>query len=73
MQYTITTVIKCPFCGRFSEVEVPAENYFLWQAGELVQIAFPQLDIHARETLISGLCMICQDNIFEEDDEDEDE
>lgn len=67
----ISMTISCPFCHRTSDVHLPIEGFFAWRAGALVQNAFPKLELEVRETLISGMCVSCQDTIFGEDDEDE--
>jgi hypothetical protein len=42
-----------------------------YEAGALIQDAFPQMDLHTRETIISGMCEPCQIRFFETDDEEE--
>lgn len=66
MNMVIETV--CPFCGGVTIIDVNADDYAAWQAGELAQNAFPYLDAADREVLISGICYNCQDEVFEEDD-----
>lgn len=64
--YTAVSVsCTCPFCGMTTEVLVPARGYRLWQEGELIQNALPDLCLADRETLISGLCLDCQADIFD--------
>jgi hypothetical protein len=60
----------CPFCGAITPIEVNADDYAAWQAGELVQNAFPYLDAEDREVLISGICYDCQSEVFDEDEDD---
>lgn len=69
--YTAVSVsCSCPFCGKDTELIVPARGYRLWTEGELIQNALPELTAGQRETLISGLCESCQDSFFGgEDDE----
>ena len=67
----ISMTISCPFCHKTSDVHLPIEGFLAWRAGALVQKAFPKLEIEIRETLISGMCVSCQNMIFGEDDEDE--
>lgn len=55
---------ECPFCGQVTTVEVPFEQYILWEMGELIQNAMPDLTPTEREVLISGLCPKCQKEIF---------
>lgn len=70
----VCVVTRCPICGRGNEVEVNENDYWDWQDGALVQVAFPYLSADERETLISGICPTCWDNMFNggEDEEDED-
>lgn len=60
----ITLVTECPFCGNLSEVEVSAEDYEKYCAGELAQNAFPYLSPEEREVIISGMCVKCQKEFF---------
>lgn len=70
--YTAVSVsCTCPFCGKVTEVLVPARGYRLWQEGELVQNALPDLSLADRETLISGLCLDCQSEVFGEEEDEE--
>lgn len=69
----MSTVItcRCPFCGTISEIACEESAYIAYENGALIQDVFPTMDIHSRETLISGLCLPCQESFFVEDDEDE--
>lgn len=58
----ITTA--CPFCGKVTTLNVPADGFMAWQNGSLVQSAFPDMSAEDREVLISGMCIDCQDSIF---------
>lgn len=60
----ITLTTRCPICGRTYEVEVLLQDYFAWEAGALVQDAFPYLSDDEREMLISGICPTCWDEMF---------
>lgn len=69
--YTAVSVsCTCPFCGKDTELIVPARGYRRWQEGELIQNALSTLSAGERETLISGLCESCQDSIFGGDDDE---
>ena len=52
-------VKNCPFCGGLHELEVDAEDYAKWQAGALVQNAFPTLSADERELIMTGICPGC--------------
>lgn len=62
----------CPICHCDTYLMVDAEEYARWKAGELIQVAMPDLDADEREMLISGICPTCWEDMFD-DDEDEDE
>lgn len=63
----------CPFCGKDHFIAVSFEDYERWQAGELIQNAFPYLSADERELLKTGICPSCWDKMFppEEDEEPE--
>lgn len=70
----MTVVMECPFCRQVHEVEVGVEDYFLWRTGEkLAQEVFTYLTPTEREQLISGICPSCQEMVFSEDVEEEEE
>lgn len=56
--------IHCPLCGGVHYVTVGQPDFDAWQNGELAQVAFPYLSPTEREQLISKLCPMCQDEIF---------
>ena len=66
----ITIAKQCPFCGKEYTFEVPAEGYYEYMMGALVQNAFPTISATEREHFVSGLCAECQEKIFgaEEDE-----
>ena len=59
----------CPLCGAFSSVTCDSDAWVAYQNGALAQVAFPDMDIFARETLISGMCEPCQVRFFTEDED----
>ena len=63
----------CPFCGTLNHIHALQFEFDAWQAGALVQDAFPTMSATDRESLISGLCPSCQESFFGSDEEDEDE
>ncbi len=69
----IDVLISCVFCGKDHSVEVDLARYEMWQAGELIQKAMPNLSATEREQLISGICPKCQGSIFGGDDTEEEE
>ena len=61
----------CPICHCDTYLQVDAKEYARWQAGELIQVAMPDLDADEREMLISGICPTCWEDMFGDEDEDE--
>ena len=59
-------LVKCPICGRESEVRVKIDEYLAYEEGVLAQDAFPNLSAEERELIISGICIKCQKNIFKD-------
>ena len=53
-------------CGEGSILEIDERGYRDWQAGELIQVAFPEMTYEDREVLISGTHPVCFDRIFPE-------
>ncbi len=66
----VTVTCVCPLCGRETNILVEEFRWNLYEAGALIQDAFPTTDIHTRETLISGMCLPCQESFFVEDEDD---
>lgn len=67
----ITVNNRCPICGKITSVTCDRDAWRTWESGGcLIQEAFPDMDIHTRETLISGMCLPCQESFFVEDEDD---
>ena len=66
------TLVKCecPFCNTVSTVYIPTVTYNKWKAGTPIQCAWPEGAAADRETIISGICYKCQEEIFQEEDND---
>lgn len=65
-------ICSCPICGKEYGVYVNGEDYFNWSCkGVLAQYAFPYLSANERESLISGLCSECWDDMFGSDEEED--
>lgn len=60
----IVETLSCMMCGERSHVTVSAEGYRRWQAGVLVQNAFPEIPHTERELLITGTHPKCWDEMF---------
>lgn len=61
---------RCPMCGAISHILCDEVAWDAYEDGALAQEAFADMDLHTRETIISGMCLSCQDRFFIEDDED---
>ena len=60
----------CPFCGAISNIPCDEDALAQYDAGALVQDAFPYLSADEREMLISGICPTCwNDTFFDEEEE----
>lgn len=66
----ITVDCVCPICSQTSAVLVELEGYAAWFNGTLIQTAMPYLSANERESLMTGICPACWDNMFSDDDED---
>lgn len=61
----ITTT--CPMCGDTEDIYTPSKCFIAWKDGMLIQKAMPFLDTDDRERLMSGICPVCFNKMFEED------
>lgn len=61
-----TMLGSCPFCGEAWMVTMPKAGLTAWTEGALIQDALPGLKDDEREMLISGLCLGCQAEMFED-------
>lgn len=57
---------KCPSCGRVSHVTVSEQALSDYNAGEYIQVAFPELSADDRELIKTGICKICWDAMSKE-------
>ena len=62
----ITASFVCPMCNTYHTLTVELEQYLNYQAGGLVQEAFPDMSPTDRERFLSGFCPDCQEEIFKE-------
>lgn len=69
----VCVITRCPLCGRGNEVEVNEEDYWDWEDGEKVTVAFPYLSANEREMLISGICPKCWENMLPPEPEEEED
>lgn len=77
MKFDAEVDVVCPFCGKTTTIQVVGKDFYAWKfEGALIQNAMPYLPANVRETLISGICDECQDELFapfEEDDSEPDD
>ena len=59
-------VRNCICCNKQHVIRVNQEGYKAWRRGELIQNALPNVSPEDREMLISGICPVCWDKMFEE-------
>lgn len=61
--------ILCPKCKEnLSRVSMNYSVYKFWKSNtELIQNIFPEISKQTREILISGLCLDCQKEVFDND------
>lgn len=71
MRIDIITV--CPICKEETYVSVESADFEAWQNGALIQNVMWYLSPKERETLISGICSICWDKMFSEEDDEPEE
>ena len=60
----VSIVTRCPLCGKANFIEVNEEDYWDWDDGVHVQVAFPYLPAEEREMLVSGICPTCWEKMF---------
>lgn len=71
---TATVTCHCPLCGKVSFVTCDEDAYDRYVTTRTpIQEIFPDMDLHTRELLISGMCLDCQASFFEEDEDEEEE
>jgi hypothetical protein len=69
-----TIVVKtktCTVCGEYEVWSLDRKAVESWQAGEYIEIAFPEMSLEDREVLITGTHPACWDKLFPEEDESE--
>ena len=54
----------CPFCGSTSYIMVEPKRYNAYVRGNNVQKIFADRSVAYRETLVSGICGVCQQTKF---------
>jgi hypothetical protein len=63
--------LQCRVCPRLCKIEIDLEDLSRWEQGEMIQYAFADalgkqyLTPAERELLMSGLCDLCLQKLFE--------
>lgn len=65
MKELVLVTRKCCFCQREAQVYMPRAAFERWQAGELIQFAWPGSTPAEREIAISGTHPSCFDKVSE--------
>lgn len=60
----------CPVCRDRGEVTVSADGLASWMAGELIQVALPDLTAEQRELMITGTHGWCWDKMTGGDEDE---
>ena len=55
----VTIQNSCPFCGKTAVKQFPVLGFDMWNAGSMIQNAFPQASADDREFLMTGICNEC--------------
>ena len=61
---TVTISSECINCPRIISIDVERNAFKRWINGALIQVAFPHLNSTERESLITGFCGDCQDDLY---------
>lgn len=64
MKELVLVTRKCCFCQREAQVYMPRAAFERWQAGELIQFAWPGSTPAEREIAISGTHPSCFDKVY---------
>jgi hypothetical protein len=62
---TVTITHECINCPRIISTSVERNAFKSWINGTLIQSAFPHLNSTERESLITGFCGACQDDLYD--------
>jgi len=62
--------VTCKLCKEQHEVSADYRDFINWKgSGQVIQKAMPYLTPSERELLISGICEVCWDKMFDNDEE----
>ena len=60
----------CKMCGNKKDIIVLKSAYHGWKYSMLIQDAFPELTPADRELIQSGICGLCFDKLFKEEEDE---
>jgi hypothetical protein len=63
-KYIVVFTPPCPACDSNDAMIVDQDSFERWEAGELIQDAFPDLPVSKAEQLVSGFHSDCWDRLF---------
>lgn len=66
----VTVKRKCNWCKQEYSFDVPLDGMQKWEAGHLIQSAFPEMSGPVREQLLSGTHPHCWDEMWCDQGED---
>lgn len=66
----MTITRTCPLCSQTYTMAVDGNSYAKWEAGAMIQDAFPYLSADEREQILSGSHGNCFDKAFADLSED---
>lgn len=65
-------MVTCRTCGNDCVVDATDEQYVAWKEGHmLIQNAMPDIPKEQRELLLSGICGVCFNRMFRDDDDED--
>ena len=65
---TCNVEVRCSICGKQYIITVPHDGFIRWRNGERIQDCLPTLSNEERESLMTGICKDCWNNMYGEDD-----
>lgn len=65
---TCNVEVRCPMCGNSYIITVPHDGFIRWRNGDRIQECMPSLSNEDRESLMTGICGDCWNNMYGEDD-----
>jgi len=70
MTYVVQTP-TCILCKNTGTVEIPADGFFKWNFGMLIQDALPDLDKSLREQMMTGTHPKCWELMMHDEEDNE--